>query len=73
LSLIARIGLYSWDIDAVLFGENIGSDNGTDVTYGVGLGFKVADDTSIQVEYKRYDDISGGNVDTIHAGVNVGF
>jgi OOP family OmpA-OmpF porin len=73
VSLFGEAGFFSWDLDATLFGTDAGSDDGTDLTYGVGLKVGLVEALNLQFEYQAYPDISDGDVDTLYAGITYGF
>lgn len=73
VSIFARAGYYKWNLDAVLFGTKLGSDDGTDFTLGAGMRFGLSDDIRLHLEYQKYNDISGGDIDSIYAGFDFGF
>jgi OOP family OmpA-OmpF porin len=56
-SLLARGGLFHWQVDAT------GSPNasGTDLTFGLGLKFDFTRDFSIRAEWQRYKDVGDSN------------
>ena len=67
VDLFARVGAVNWDADLSGLGET-GSDDGTDLTYGVGAQFRVWG-LSIRAEYEQFDVDSADTVDLISAGV----
>lgn len=69
VALFGEAGLYAWNMDDSVSG----SDDGTDLTYGVGVKFQVAPPLKLHVEYQRYDSISDGDIDTIYGGVAFSF
>jgi len=73
LSLFARAGFYSWNADATLFGTKIGSDSGTDFTFGAGVSIGITDTVHIQLEYQKYNNVTDGNIDTTYAGLSFSF
>ena len=63
VDLFARVGAINWDAD---FGEI--SDDGTDLTYGVGAQFRVWG-LSVRAEYEQFDIDDVDTVDLISLGV----
>jgi opacity protein-like surface antigen len=72
VSLFARAGYYSWNLDSVLSGTKFGFD-GTDFTLGAGMRFGISDDIRLHLEYQKYNDIEGADFDSIYAGFDFGF
>lgn len=68
VDLFARVGAINWDADLDVSGVSGNfSDDGTDLTYGVGAQFRVWS-LSIRGEYEVFD-IEGADVDLISVGV----
>jgi len=67
VDLFARIGAVNWDADFSVPGESF-SDDGTDLTYGVGAQFRVWS-LSIRAEYEQFDVDAADTVDLISLGV----
>ncbi len=67
VDLFARVGAVDWSAD--LSSPDIGraSDDGTDLTYGIGAQFRVWS-LSVRAEYEMFD-ISDADVDLISVGV----
>lgn len=63
VDLFARVGAINWDAD---FGS--ASDDGTDLTYGVGAQFRVWS-LSVRAEYEQFDIERADTVDLISVGV----
>ncbi|WP_428634008.1 porin family protein [Sedimenticola sp.] len=72
-SLLARAGAYAWNADDRWQGSSRATDDGTSLTYGVGLSTVLSDTTNFQLEYQKYDDISGGNFDSIFGSLTYKF
>ena len=70
LSAIAKVGFFSWEVEA--FGS---TDDGTDAAYGVGGQFRFGrkKNWGVRLEWERFEDISGGDVDLVSAGVSYHF
>lgn len=73
ISFFGEAGFYSWNVDAVLFGTNFGSDDGTDLTYGVGMDVGLTDALELLIEYQRYSNVSDADIDTLRAGLSYNF
>ena len=69
VDLFARVGAVNWDAElkAPGFGERV-SDDGTDLTYGVGAQFRVWS-LSLRGEYEIFDIDGADTVDMISVGV----
>ena len=67
VDLFARVGAINWDADFSALGETV-SDDGTDLTYGVGAQFRVWS-LSIRAEYEQFDVDAADTVDLISVGV----
>lgn len=67
VDLFARVGMIDWNADLSSPGLGSESDDGTDLTYGVGLQFRVWS-LGIRAEYELFD-IEDADVDMISLGV----
>lgn len=67
VDLFARLGAVDWSADLSSPGIGRSSDDGTDLTYGVGAQFRVWS-LSIRAEYEKFD-ISDADADMISVGV----
>jgi hypothetical protein len=67
VDLFARVGAVDWSADVSSSGLGSDSDDGTDLTYGVGAQFRVWS-LSIRAEYEMFD-IEDADVDMISLGV----
>jgi len=62
LSIIGKIGFAMWDADAGIFGSN----DGTDLTYGLGVQYDLNPKLAIRGQWQRYDiDDSNGDLFSI--------
>jgi hypothetical protein len=69
VDLFARVGAINWNADLEAPGLGIrGSDDGTDLTYGIGAQFRVWS-LSVRGEYERFDISDADTVDLISIGV----
>lgn len=67
VDLFARVGAINWNADLTSLGETV-SDDGTDLTYGIGAQFRVWS-LSIRAEYEQFDVDSADTVDLVSVGV----
>ncbi len=69
VDLFARVGAINWraDFDAPDFDFGV-SDDGTDLTYGVGAQFR-AGSLGLRAEYERFDISDADTVDMVSLGV----
>lgn len=67
VDLFARIGAIDWSADLSSPGFGSASDDGTDLTYGIGAQFRVWS-LSLRAEYEMFD-IEDADVDMISVGV----
>ena len=69
VDLFARVGAINWNADLKAPGLGIsGSDDGTDLTYGIGAQFRVWS-LSLRAEYEQFDLSGPDTVDLISVGV----
>ncbi len=71
VDLFARVGAFGWDSSATLkgFGERVkGSDDGVDLTYGIGAQFRVWS-LAIRAEYEIFDVSDFDRTDMFSVGV----
>ncbi|MBL4622396.1 MAG: outer membrane beta-barrel protein [Immundisolibacteraceae bacterium] len=72
LSLLGRVGMYRWDangsasLGAVSVSAN---DDGTDLTYGVGIQYSFTDHLGLRVEWERFEEVADDDVQLISASV----
>ncbi|MBW6509985.1 MAG: porin family protein [Desulfuromonadales bacterium] len=64
-SVFAKLGFFAWDAEVKEQGfGKLGSDDGTDITYGAGLSFLFAEKIASYVQFQRYEfKIDGENID----------
>ncbi|MCP4205249.1 MAG: porin family protein [bacterium] len=72
---LAKAGATAWKADLTTinqFGNSTRSESGTDATLGIGLQYRAANRTEIRVEWERYFDVAGDDIDLASLGVLVG-
>ncbi len=55
VELFGKFGFISWEEDFSVLGIVAGSDDGEDLTYGIGVTFNVSEQVSIRGEWEFYD------------------
>ncbi|MCE3284260.1 MAG: hypothetical protein K0R70_516 [Steroidobacteraceae bacterium] len=69
VDLFARVGAIDWNADVTAPEFNLeSSDDGTDLTYGVGLQFRVWS-LGVRAEYEQFDISDADTVDMVSLGV----
>jgi OOP family OmpA-OmpF porin len=74
-SLLGKFGLFWWTVENCYSGyyyyDCVGGvyDDGSDLTYGVGVEFDVTDHVTIRGEWQEFLDVSDSDVSLISAGV----
>ncbi len=61
VGLFGKVGYVSWDVEGVVDGTTVLSDDGSDVAYGLGLRFNLAS-VEIRGEYELFDIEDADNV-----------
>ncbi len=76
IELFVNLGFISWEEDFSVLGIVAGSDDGEDLTYGIGVTFNVSEQVSIRGGWEFYDiaDAFGDiDVDLLSVGVEFSF
>ncbi len=76
VELFGKFGFISWDEDFSVLGIVANSDDGEDLTYGIGVTFNVNEQVSIRGEWEFYDiaDSAGDiDVDLLSVGIEYKF
>jgi hypothetical protein len=68
LGIYAKYGMISWDASFSVDGLDVGSDDGTDPAYGVGIKFGLAS-LEVRGEYEIYDVDSSDDVSMLSVGL----
>lgn len=71
IDIFGRVGVARWESDPRDLFASLGSENGTDPTYGVGAQVRLGS-IAIRAEYEDYD-ISGGSAELASIGVTYTF
>ena len=62
---LAKAGFYDWEVQR----ETVNFDDGRDPLLGIGLQRYIDDDLALRIEFNRFADVRGGNLDLISFGV----
>ncbi len=76
VELFGKFGFISWEEDFTVGGFGTSSDDGEDLTYGIGVTFNVSEQVSIRGEWEFYDiaDAAGDiDVDLLSVGFEFSF
>lgn len=65
-NLMGKIGIFAWTVDVDLFNA---SDDGTDLTYGLGVQYDFNNRLSIRGEWEEFSDVSGSDISLLSAGI----
>ena len=68
-----RGGLYMWELEAVLFGTDVGDEDGTSLLLGIGVNVPMGTTLGFRAEYINYFDIEDEDVDAINLGLYANF
>lgn len=78
-----KLGLFIWDLDATVtsstFGSGALSEDGADLTFGIGARYLFTKNLAAQLQWQRYSDIGDdattgkSDIDVIGAGIVFGF
>ena len=64
LDLMGKVGMFAWTIDVLN-----ASDDGTDLTYGLGVQYDLNNRLYVRGEWEQFTDVSGGDVSLLSAGL----
>ncbi|MDH5355773.1 MAG: outer membrane beta-barrel protein [Gammaproteobacteria bacterium] len=73
VDLFAKFGIYFWNLDAVIFGTNIGGDDDNSITLGAGADFSFNGNVSGRVAFQQYSDVSDEDITNISIGIHTNF
>lgn len=71
VNVFGKAGLFFWDAKATAPGLSL-TDNGTDITFGLGLGLSVSRQAELRLEWERFD-LDGDNIDMFSLAVQLNF
>ncbi|MFB3083627.1 MAG: outer membrane beta-barrel protein [Gammaproteobacteria bacterium] len=67
-AFFGKAGFFNWEVGA--FGV---TDDGTDETFGIGGEYRFGNNWAVRVEWQRFNNVSGGDIDLISASVLYSF
>jgi hypothetical protein len=73
VEIFLRTGLYLWEFEAVVFGTDVGDEDGTTLLLGFGVNVPVSTIFGFRAEYMNYFDIEDEDVDAINLGLYANF
>lgn len=65
-NILGKIGMFAWTVDVDIINA---SDDGTDLTYGLGVQYDLHNRLSIRGEWEEYNDVSGSDISLLSAGI----
>jgi OOP family OmpA-OmpF porin len=65
-NLMGKLGIFSWTVDVDFLNA---TDDGTDLTYGLGVQYDFNNRFSIRGEWEEFTDVSGSDISLLSAGV----
>jgi len=73
VDLFGKIGMFMWDVEISEEGYGkLGSDDGSDLSFGLGAAFHVTQEFSVVAELQRMD-VSDGDLDNFSVGARLNF
>jgi len=69
--VFGKFGLYLWDGKATAPGLTL-SDDGTDIVFGLGLGWRLSKQVDLRAEWERFD-VDDEGVDMLSVGLQLNF
>ena len=73
-TLLARAGAAAWEADRTTLdqaGRTTRSESGVDATFGAGFQYRVGARVELRLDWERYADIAGDDIDLLSVGVLV--
>ena len=73
-TLLARAGAAAWEADRTTLdqaGRRTRSESGVDATFGAGFQYRVGERVELRLDWERYADIDGDDIDLLSLGVLV--
>ena len=73
VSLFGKLGLFSWELDSVLFDIDLGSDDGNSFLFGGGLDISFSQNFGGRLSLLQYSDVDDADIITLTFGLYAGF
>ena len=74
IDLFGKVGMFMWDVEISERGYGkLGSEDGTDLSFGLGAAFNVTHEFSVVAEYQRFNDVADGDLDNFSIGGRLNF
>lgn len=73
IEVFGRAGIFAWNAEATLFGVKLGSDDGSDTTYGGGVNVDITKHIGVSLDVQRYNSVSGGDINRRGLALNMRF
>ena len=70
LDLMAKVGMFAWTVDVDTY---YAYDDGTDLTYGLGVQYDLNNRLFVRGEWEQFSDVAGGDVSLLSAGLVYAF
>ena len=71
--VFARVGLYLWQLDAVLLGNKFAEEEDDSLLFGLGADVPLGNTLGARLEWTKYFDIEDENAYTLTLGLFVNF
>jgi len=65
-NILGKLGMFAWTVDVDILNA---SDDGTDLTYGLGVQYDFTRHLSIRGEWEEFSDVSGSDISMLSAGI----
>ena len=74
VDVFGKVGMFMWDVELSEQGYGkLGSDDGTDLSFGLGAAFHVTQEFSVVAEFQRFTDVSDGDLNNFSVGARLNF
>jgi len=65
-NILGKLGMFAWTVDVDIINA---SDDGTDLTYGLGVQYDFTNRLSLRGEWEEFSDVSGSDISLLSAGI----
>ena len=69
-NILGKLGMFAWTVDVDMINA---SDDGTDLTYGLGVQYDFTNRLFLRGEWEEYFDVSGSDISLLSAGISYTF